>query len=158
MYKLCWKDCNKSSWPLTKNRPGKRNSQHRNEPPLMSWLAANGCCKTGKATFKIIFVTDFLGSCILLLCFHKATLIQWRFRNSEQIEFRERFLPFRSEDLYSSSLFKNQNKPTLWSRVLLKKLIVTQLVKKFRVFYVVRMFITVFTKSRDINEVLCNIS
>jgi len=34
------------------------------------------------------------------------------------------------------------------STVLLDKLIVTQLVKKFAVFYVIRRFITVFTRAR----------
>jgi hypothetical protein len=35
-----------------------------------------------------------------------------------------------------------------WCRVLLEKLTVTQLVKKFHAFYATRKFITVFTKAR----------
>jgi hypothetical protein len=37
---------------------------------------------------------------------------------------------------------------TLWSSVLLEKLIVTQLVKKFPVFYETQKFITVFSRAR----------
>jgi len=37
---------------------------------------------------------------------------------------------------------------TRWSRVLLQKLTVTQLVKKFPAFYRTRRFITVFTTAR----------
>jgi hypothetical protein len=38
-----------------------------------------------------------------------------------------------------------------WSRVLLEKLIVTQLVKKFPTFYGNRRFITVFTTARHLS-------
>jgi len=37
---------------------------------------------------------------------------------------------------------------TTWSRVLLEKLMVTHLVKKFPVFYGTRRFITIFTRDR----------
>jgi len=41
-----------------------------------------------------------------------------------------------------------EDKPTPCSRVLLQKLVVTQLIKKFPAFYVTRRFITVFTTGR----------
>jgi hypothetical protein len=41
----------------------------------------------------------------------------------------------------------HRNKLTPWSRALLEKLIVTQIVKKFPVFYGTRRFITVFTRA-----------
>jgi len=37
---------------------------------------------------------------------------------------------------------------TPWNRILLEKLLVTQLVKKFPAFYGIRKFITVFTRVR----------
>jgi len=40
------------------------------------------------------------------------------------------------------------NQPTQWSGVLLEKLIVTQLVKKFPTFHEDRKFLTVFTRNR----------
>jgi len=39
-------------------------------------------------------------------------------------------------------------KPSSWSRVLLEKLIVTQIVKKFPAFYGIGKLITAFTKAR----------
>jgi len=40
---------------------------------------------------------------------------------------------------------------TPWSRVLLEKLIISQLVKKLFAFYGTRMFITVFTSARHLS-------
>lgn len=126
MYKLCWKVGNKTSWPLTKEGPYTRNNRLRNEPTLMSWLAANGCCKTSKATFKIIWVSDFLGSYVLLLCFHAAGLNTVAVSKSTTDWIQGTISTFVSQVLYSCSLSVNQNKLTACGRVFLEKLIVTQ--------------------------------
>jgi len=47
-----------------------------------------------------------------------------------------------------ASFIQQTNSLTPWSRVLPEKLTVTQLVKKFLVFYGTRRFITVFTRAR----------
>jgi len=46
---------------------------------------------------------------------------------------------------------KQTNKQTLWSSVLRKKLIVTQLLKKLPTFFGTRRFITVFTKTNHLS-------
>jgi len=48
--------------------------------------------------------------------------------------------------VYEIRHITNYNKLTPWSRVLLEKLIVTQLVKRFLTFYGTQRFITVFTR------------
>jgi len=45
-------------------------------------------------------------------------------------------------------LLKLTNYVTPWSRVLLEKIIITQLVKKFSTFYGTHMFVTMFTRAR----------
>jgi hypothetical protein len=46
---------------------------------------------------------------------------------------------------------RSSDRVTLWSRVLLEKLIITHLVKCFPKFYGTRRFITVFTRSRELD-------
>jgi len=53
-----------------------------------------------------------------------------------------------SEIMYTLYFLSRQLTP--WSRVLLEKLTVTQLVKKFPAFYGTRSFITMFTKARHL--------
>jgi hypothetical protein len=50
--------------------------------------------------------------------------------------------------LFYATLMKGIFIPTPWSRTLLEKLTVVQLVKKFSAFYGTQMFITVFTTDR----------
>jgi hypothetical protein len=61
-------------------------------------------------------------------------------------------LPFSQEP--ATGLYPEPDEFTLltpWSRILLEKLIVTQLVKKFLVFYGTRFFITMFTRAHHLS-------
>jgi hypothetical protein len=67
------------------------------------------------------------------------------FRSKMSVECKITYIPCRSSG-YTQMTETNQ--PTLRSRVLLEKPIITQLVKIFLAFYGTRRFITLFTRAR----------
>jgi hypothetical protein len=71
MYKHFLKRRQQKLLASLQRKGGGGNNQLWNIAALVPRSSPNGCCRTGKATFKIIFfVSHFLGSCTLLFCFH----------------------------------------------------------------------------------------
>jgi hypothetical protein len=59
---------------------------------------------------------------------------------------------------HSESLKSGENKITPWNRVLLEKLTVTEVVKKFLVLYGTRSFVAAFTRARQFLYVTPNLT
>jgi hypothetical protein len=66
------------------------------------------------------------------MCSHTAA-IQKGYRKIENKKFMASYVP--AETMNITKCYRLTKKPTPWSRVLLEKLTVTQLVKKLQVFY-----------------------